>query len=175
MPGVHLPPAGPSAAHLEYKKVALPPELKSSAKASVASLTSLLIYIQILSATANKDPPDAPKQRTMAPHPTLNASSTVPPNLGPSHLPQPTAFQLDEERGRRARVGGRPVDDVADEVAMVDLAGGLGSERVAVGMDEGSREDEGFVKIERGMRTDTEGTLVGRDEDDEGEVKGLEE
>ena len=58
---------------------------------------------------------------------------------------------------------------------MVDLAGGLGSERVAVGMDEGSREDEGFVKIERGMRTDTEGTLVGRDEDDEGEVKGLEE
>ena len=94
MPGVHLPPAGPSAAHLEYKKVALPPELKSSAKASVASLTSLLIYIQILSATANKDPPDAPKQRTMAPHPTLNASSTVPPNLGPSHLPQPTAFQL---------------------------------------------------------------------------------
>ncbi|CAD6586561.1 MAG: hypothetical protein ASARMPRED_002759 [Alectoria sarmentosa] len=188
MPGVHLPPAGPSAAHLEYKKVALPPELKSSAKASVASLTSLLIYIQILSATANKDPPDAPKQRTMAPHPTLNASSTVPPNLGPSYLPQPTAFQLggfnqnqwgpdaiDEERGRRTRVGGRPVDDVADEVAMVDLAGGLGSERVAVGMDEGSREDEGFVKIERGMRTDTEGTLVGRDEDDEGEVKGFEE
>ncbi|CAF9911316.1 MAG: hypothetical protein ALECFALPRED_007229 [Alectoria fallacina] len=81
--------------------------------------------------------------------------------------------EQDEEHGRRARVGGRPVD-VADEFAMVDLAGEVGSERAAVGMDEGSREDEGFVKIERGMRTDTEGTLVGRDED-EGEVKGLEE
>lgn len=88
-------------------------------------------------------------------------------------LDSPADAWLDEEHGRRARVGGRPVD-VADEFAMVDLAGEVGSERAAVGMDEGSREDEGFVKIERGMRTDTEGTLVGRDED-EGEVKGLEE
>lgn len=55
----------------------------------------------------------------------------------------------------------------------------LGSERVAVGVDEQPRgEDdameEGFVKIERGIRTDTEGTLVGQD-DDESEVKEFED
>ena len=60
---------------------------------------------------------------------------------------------------------------------MVDLAEEFGSERVAVGSDEGSREEEmmedGFVKIERGMRTDTEGTLVG-DGDNGVEVKDVE-
>ena len=34
--------------------------------------------------------------------------------------------------------------------------------------------EQGFVKIERGMRTDTEGTLVGHNED-EGEVKELQD
>lgn len=61
---------------------------------------------------------------------------------------------------------------------MVELAEGSGSERVAVGVDESLRGDDtmeqGFVKIERGMRTDTEGTLVGQD-DNEGEVKELED
>lgn len=60
---------------------------------------------------------------------------------------------------------------------MVEVSVGSGSERVAVGMDEQTQEDDaaeqGFVKIERGMRTDTEGTLVGRD-DEEGEGKVME-
>lgn len=59
---------------------------------------------------------------------------------------------------------------------MVDLSGELGSERVAVGVDERASEveamEEGFGKIiERGMRTGTEGTLVG-DDDDDGDVDG---
>ena len=83
---------------------------------------------------------------------------------------------LDEEQGQRTPVGGRPVDRV-NEVAMVDLpAEGSGSARVAAGVDGNIHRDDimeeqdGFVKIERGMRTDTEGTLVGCD-DDEGEVE----
>lgn len=70
---------------------------------------------------------------------------------------------------------------------MVDLsAEGFRSERmIAVGMMDDERnhnhgddmvDEEGdFVKIGRGMRTDTEGTLVGCDDDDEVEVevKGL--
>lgn len=61
---------------------------------------------------------------------------------------------------------------------MVDLPGGLGSERVDGGIDEQPRVDgemeQGFVKIERARRMDTEGTLVGHD-DDESEVKELED
>lgn len=61
---------------------------------------------------------------------------------------------------------------------MVELPEEFGSERVALGVDESSGEDdtmeqEVFVKIERGMRTDTDGTLVGHN-DDESEVKDLE-
>lgn len=62
---------------------------------------------------------------------------------------------------------------------MVELPEEFGSERVALGVDESPGEDdtmeqEEFVKIERGMRTDTDGTLVGQN-DDEGEVKDLED
>lgn len=61
---------------------------------------------------------------------------------------------------------------------MVDFSEGFGSDRVAVGVDEQAHEDDtteqGFVKIERGMRTDTEGTLVGHD-DDGSEVKVLDD
>lgn len=61
---------------------------------------------------------------------------------------------------------------------MADLSEVFGSERVAVGTDEQAREDEtmkqGFVKIETGIRTGTEGTLVGHD-DDESEGKELED
>lgn len=61
---------------------------------------------------------------------------------------------------------------------MVDLSEGSRSERVVVRMSEPPREDDamnpGFVKIVRGMRTDTEGTLVGHD-DCESEVKELED
>ncbi|KAF6225103.1 hypothetical protein HO133_010299 [Letharia lupina] len=82
-----------------------------------------------------------------------------------------------EEQGRCTHVRGRPVA-VADELAMADLSEGFGSERVAVGTDEQAREDEameqGFVKIEMGIRTGTEGTLVGHD-DDESEGKEMED
>ena len=64
---------------------------------------------------------------------------------------------------------------MAGDFQMVDLSQGVEIGRVAVAVDENAREDDdsdamdqGFVQIERGMRTDTEGTLVGRD-DDEGE------
>ena len=61
---------------------------------------------------------------------------------------------------------------------MVDLSEGLRSERVAAGVDEQSRADDmmeqGFVMNERGMRTDTEGTLVGQD-DDKSRVKEFED
>ncbi len=61
---------------------------------------------------------------------------------------------------------------------MVDLSERFGSARVAVGMDEQTEEDDtmeqGFVKIERTRRTDTEGTLVGH-EDEESEAKELKE
>lgn len=65
---------------------------------------------------------------------------------------------------------------VADDVAMVEFPGGLGGERLGVGMEEQDADamEQGFVKIERGMRMDTEGTLVGHD-DDEGEVKELQD
>ena len=60
---------------------------------------------------------------------------------------------------------------------MTDQFEESGSERVAVGMDEQAHEDDmverELVKIERGMRTDTEGTLVGHD-DDGREMKELE-
>ena len=59
---------------------------------------------------------------------------------------------------------------------MADLSEEFGSQSVAVGTDEPPREDgtmeQGFVKIERAIRTDTEGTLVGHD-DEESEVKEL--
>ena len=84
---------------------------------------------------------------------------------------------LIEEQGRRARIGGRAVD-LTEEVAMVDLPEEFESQRVAVRTDEPPREDDtmeqGFVKIERARRTDTEGTLVGH-EDEESEVKELED
>lgn len=52
---------------------------------------------------------------------------------------------------------------------MVDLAEGLESERVAVGADERACGEEGAGKIiEKGMRTGTEGTLVGDDDDEVG-------
>lgn len=83
----------------------------------------------------------------------------------------------DEEQGRQARVGGRPTD-LAEEVAIAELPEEFGSERVAVGVDESPREDdtmeqEEFAKIERGVRRDTDGTLVGQN-DDGSEVKDLE-
>ena len=63
---------------------------------------------------------------------------------------------------------------------MVDLAGGWGSERVAVEVDERACEEEATGKvIEKGMRTGTEGTLVGGDDDDDDDDdeggKGLED
>ena len=74
-------------------------------------------------------------------------------------------------------MGGRPANPL-NAVAMVDLAEGIGNERVAMGTEEDHREDDimegGFVRIERGMRTDTEGTLVEVDDDKVG-VKGLED
>lgn len=61
---------------------------------------------------------------------------------------------------------------------MVDLPEGLRNERVAAGVDEQSRADDMmeqvFVMNERGMRTDTEGTLVGQD-DDKSRVKEFED
>ena len=67
---------------------------------------------------------------------------------------------------------------MADDVAMVDLPGDVGSEGVVGGIDEQPRVDgemeQGFVKIERARRTDTEGTLVGYD-NDESEIKELED
>lgn len=82
----------------------------------------------------------------------------------------------DEEQGRGTPVGGR-----ADEVAMVDLALNLGSERVAGLVDERARGDEGVERgvgkvFERGMRTGTEGTLVGDDDEEGGDGgKGVED
>ena len=74
-------------------------------------------------------------------------------------------------------MGGRPANPL-NAVAMVDLAEGIGNERVAMGTEEDHREDDmmegAFVRIERGMRTDTEGTLVGVGDDKVG-VKGLED
>ncbi len=83
---------------------------------------------------------------------------------------------LDEEQGFKAPVEHWPAD-IPYEVRMADYSEEFGSERVAVGMDEQAHEDDmverEFVKIGRGMRTDTEGTLVGHD--DEGkEMKKLE-
>ena len=67
---------------------------------------------------------------------------------------------------------------------MADLPEDLASERVSAGTCEqdvnvdadtnDAMMEQGFVKIERGMRTDTEGTLVGHD-DDGGEVKELDD
>lgn len=95
-------------------------------------------------------------------------------------LEGPADSSLDEEHGRCAHVGGRPVD-VADEIAMADFREGLGSERVAVetweqdgnvDADTDDAMEQGFVKIAKRMRTDTEGTLVGHDDYDDGsEVK----
>ena len=52
---------------------------------------------------------------------------------------------------------------------MVDSSEGVRGERVAVKVVEQAPEDdemgEDFVMIETGRRTDTEGTLVGRDDD----------
>ena len=74
-------------------------------------------------------------------------------------------------------MGGRPANPL-NAVAMVDLAEGIGNERVAMGTEEDHREGDmmegGFVRIERGMRTDTEGTLVAVGDDKVG-VKGLED
>lgn len=73
-------------------------------------------------------------------------------------------------------MGGRPANPL-NAVAMVNLAEGIGNERVAMGTEEDHREHDmmegGFVRIERGMRTDTEGTLVGVGDDEVG-VKELE-
>ena len=61
---------------------------------------------------------------------------------------------------------------------MVDISEGVRSERIPVKVVEHSREDdamgEEFVMIETGMRTDTEGTLVGHD-GDESEEKEMED
>ena len=80
----------------------------------------------------------------------------------------------DEEHSRRLPVGGRPTD-----IALLEMAD-FGSESVAVVMDEGSREHDvmkhEFVKIGRGIRTDTEGTMVACDDgDDESGMKEVEE
>ena len=72
---------------------------------------------------------------------------------------------------------------MADDLQMVDLSRVLEIGTVAAAVDEpprGDDDDDGdatdqiFVRIERGMRTDTEGTLVGRD-DDQGEEKERED
>ena len=71
---------------------------------------------------------------------------------------------------------------MGDDFQMVDFSQGLEIGRVAVAVDEHPRDDDddgdatdqGFVQIERGMRTDTEGTLVGHD-DDESEEKEMED
>ena len=72
---------------------------------------------------------------------------------------------------------------MANVSEMVDFSQGLNIGRVVVAMDEhpcddddddGDATDQGFVQIARGMRTDTEGTLVGRD-DDGSEEKEMED
>ena len=83
---------------------------------------------------------------------------------------------LDEEQGFKAPIEHWPAD-IPCEVPTADHSEESGSERVAVGMDEQAHEDDmverELVKIERGMRTDTEGTLVGHN-DDGREMKELE-
>ncbi|KAM0795908.1 hypothetical protein BDR22DRAFT_966612 [Usnea florida] len=86
-----------------------------------------------------------------------------------------------DEEGRCGEIGGRPIT-VANVSEMVDFSQGLEIGRVAVAMDQhpcdddddGDATDQGFVQIGRGMRTDTEGTLVGRD-DDGSEEKEMED
>ena len=86
---------------------------------------------------------------------------------------------VDEEaQGPSTPVGGRPVD-VGEELAeaggseRVAAGGGMTderdrSERVAEDVEMEEEEAEGeFVKIDKATRTDTEGTLVAGDDDDD--------
>lgn len=67
------------------------------------------------------------------------------------------------------------VDLSAEGFASESIAGAMMDERNHNHGDDAVDEEGDFVKIEKGMRTDTEGTLVGCDDEDEVEGKGLDD